>query len=95
VIGAAQHLFRGAELHQIAAVHHRHLVGDVGDHPHVMGHQHAAYPALFAQVADELEDLILMETSSAVVGSSAMMSSGSPERAMAITTRWRMPPENW
>ena len=59
VIGAAQHLFRGAELHQIAAVHHRHLVGNVGDHPHVMSHQHAADLALFAQVADELEDLIL------------------------------------
>ena len=35
------------------------------------------------------------ETSRAVVGSSAMMSSGSAESASAITTRWRMPPENW
>jgi len=36
-----------------------------------------------------------METSSAVVGSSATMSLGSAARARAITTRWRMPPENW
>ena len=36
-----------------------------------------------------------IETSSAVVGSSAMITSGSAERASAITTRWRIPPENW
>ena len=36
-----------------------------------------------------------MVTSSAVVGSSAMISSGLQARAMAIITRWRMPPENW
>ncbi len=34
------------------------------------------------------------ETSSAVVGSSAITSSGSAARARAMTTRWRMPPEN-
>ena len=33
-------------------------------------------------------------TSSAVVGSSAMRSAGLQASAMAITTRWRMPPEN-
>ncbi len=33
-------------------------------------------------------------TSSAVVGSSAMISSGSCSSAMAIATRWRMPPDN-
>ena len=36
-----------------------------------------------------------IETSRAVVGSSAMITSGSAARASAITTRWRMPPENW
>ena len=34
-------------------------------------------------------------TSSAVVGSSAMRSLGSRARAMAIMTRWRIPPLNW
>ena len=33
-----------------------------------------------------------MVTSRAVVGSSARMRSGSQARAMAMTTRWRMPP---
>ena len=33
-------------------------------------------------------------TSRAVVGSSAISTRGSPARAMAMVTRWRMPPEN-
>ena len=36
-----------------------------------------------------------MVTSRAVVGSSQMRISGSQARAMAMTMRWRMPPENW
>ena len=36
-----------------------------------------------------------MVTSSAVVGSSASSSFGSLASAIAIMTRWRMPPENW
>ncbi len=36
-----------------------------------------------------------IETSRAVVGSSAITSRGSAANASAITTRWRMPPENW
>src|SRR4051794_13702896 len=36
-----------------------------------------------------------MVTSRAVVGSSAIISLGWSARAMAIITRWRMPPENW
>ena len=34
-------------------------------------------------------------TSRAVVGSSAMSRSGSPAKAMAIITRWAMPPDSW
>ena len=36
-----------------------------------------------------------MVTSRAVVGSSAIRSFGLHESAMAIITRWRMPPESW
>ena len=36
-----------------------------------------------------------MVTSSAVVGSSAMMSLGLQASPIAIITRWRMPPESW
>ena len=34
-------------------------------------------------------------TSNAVVGSSAISSFGSQASAIAIITRWRMPPDNW
>jgi hypothetical protein len=34
-------------------------------------------------------------TSSAVVGSSAISTLGAHASAIAIITRWRMPPENW
>lgn len=34
-------------------------------------------------------------TSSAVVGSSMISSRGRSATAMAMTTRWRMPPESW
>ena len=34
-------------------------------------------------------------TSSAVVGSSAISTDGLQAIAMAITTRWHMPPESW
>ena len=33
--------------------------------------------------------------SRAVVGSSAISSAGSVSSAIAIATRWRIPPENW
>ncbi len=36
-----------------------------------------------------------IETSSAVVGSSAIIIRGSQARAIAMTIRWRIPPENW
>jgi len=36
-----------------------------------------------------------MVTSRAVVGSSAIKSFGLQESAMAIITRWRIPPESW
>jgi hypothetical protein len=36
-----------------------------------------------------------MVTSKAVVGSSAINSFGSLISAIAIMTRWRIPPENW
>ena len=36
-----------------------------------------------------------MVTSSAVPGSSATTSFGQLSRAIAISTRWRMPPLNW
>ena len=71
-------------------------VGDVGDDADVVGDDDDTDLALAAKRFDEVEDLGLdRDIRAAVVGSSAMISSGSPASASAMTTRWRIPPENW
>ena len=60
-----------------------------------MGHQHAADLALFAQVADELEDLILdgdVQRRGRLIGDDEL---GIPGEGDGDHHRWRMPPENW
>ena len=47
---------------------------------------------LFAQ---QVEDLRLHGHVQRVVGSSAISTAGSQASAMAIITRWRMPPDIW
>ena len=47
------------------------------------------------QVPHQVQKLRLNSHVSAVVGSSAMSSSGSQERAMAIIALCRIPPLNW
>jgi hypothetical protein len=47
------------------------------------------------QIAQQIEDLALIVTSSAVVGSSAMSSLGWQASAAAISARWRRPPDSW
>ena len=54
-----------------------------------------ALPSFFWMSESRRRICAWMVTSSAVVGSSAMRMSGSQAMAMAISTRWRMPPENW
>ena len=54
----------------------------------------SAAPVSSSAVRSELSTWAWTVTSSAVVGSSARMTSGSLAMAMAMTTRWRIPPEN-
>ena len=70
-------------------------VGDLGDHAQVVRDQQDAPCRLALQLAQQVEDLRLHVTSSAVVGSSAISRSGWQASAIAIITRWRMPPESW
>jgi hypothetical protein len=56
--------------------------------------QISAVPLSFASAFISARICAWIETSRAVVGSSAMISSGSCSKAMAMATRWRMPPEN-
>jgi len=57
--------------------------------------QHQRHAALALQPAQQVEDLAWIVTSSAVVGSSAMSRRGLQAMAIAIITRWFMPPESW
>ena len=71
-------------------------VGDVGDDAEVVGDEDASRCRGWAWRSRIRSRICAwMVTSSAVVGSSAMRSSGSQASAMAIMIRWRMPPENW
>ena len=52
------------------------VIGDLGDHAEVVGDQDDRMPNWSLQSSEQLEDLRLVVTSSAVVGSSAMSSVG-------------------
>ncbi len=77
-------------------VHDQDAVADPGRRPpRVVGDEDDRGAEAALEVLHEREDLGLDVTSRAVVGSSAMRICGSQQRAMAIMTRWRMPPESW
>ena len=58
-LGAAQNLFRRSGLDDLAAMHDRDAVGNLGDDAHVVGDEQDADAAAVGQVAQELEDLRL------------------------------------
>ena len=71
-------------------------VGDLGDHAEVVGDQHDRHAELALQLAQQVEDLRLdgdVERGRRLVGDQQRR--GRTTSAMAIITRWRMPPENW
>ena len=77
-------------------VHDVDPLGHPGDDPEVVGDQderRAATPRSGPRRSSRTWAWIV--TSRAVVGSSAIISCGSSASAIAIITRWRMPPENW
>ena len=92
---SANSVVRRRLLDELAAVHHGDLVGVPGDDAEVVGdedHRHVAVLALLARCRSRI--CACTVTSSAVVGSSANSSVGPQARAMAIITRWRMPPDS-
>ena len=82
-------------LHDLAGVHHHDLLGHLGDDAEVVGDEHDRHPVLFPERFISSRICAWIVTSSAVVGSSAISSSGLVDSAIAIITRWRMPPESW
>src|SRR5215213_1055856 len=74
---------------------HRHVVGHLPDAPEVVADPYHRGAEIPLQRADQLDDWACVVTSSDVVGSSAISSSGSHASAIAIITRWRWPPDSW
>ena len=72
-----------------AARHRRHHAEVVGDEQDRRARGSAEVAAGASRIC------AWMVTSSAVVGSSAIRSRGRHASAIAIMTRWRMPPESW
>lgn len=75
-----------------ARVHDDDLVTHVGDSAQIVGDHDDGHAELRLQIADQFQICAWIVASNAVVGSSAIKMSGSHAKAMAIMTRWRMPP---
>ena len=77
-----------------AEIHHRDPVGDVLHHGEIMRDEDVGKAEPVLQVAQQIEDLRRIDTSSADTGSSQTISFGSTASARAMAMRWRWPPEN-
>ena len=90
-----EHLAGRPALDDAPGVHHRDAVGEAGDDREVVRDPDQRRARLAHQLLHLGRICAWIVTSSAVVGSSATISSGRCSSAMAMATRWRMPPENW
>jgi hypothetical protein len=75
-------------------VHHDDLVGDLGDHTHVVRDEHHRHAVADLQLLDQVQDLGLrghVQRGGGLVGDQQC---GLQASDIAIITRWRMPPEN-
>ena len=75
-------------------VHHHDPVGNFGDHAHVVRDEDHRHVHLVLQQADQRQDLRLdghVERRRRLVGDQQR---GRQDSAIAIITRWRMPPDN-
>ena len=91
----ADHGAHRADLGDATGIHHRDAVGRLGDHAHVVGDQHHGRAVLAAEPLEQRDDLRLhrdVERGRRLVGDDQL--GFGRQSASAITTRWRMPPEN-
>ena len=95
VLRVVEDLVDRALLDDPPGVHDGDPVGDVGDDAEVVRHEDDARRCDSVRSSLRTSRICAwIVTSSAVVGSSAMSTDGSHDSAIAIITRWRMPPEN-
>ncbi len=94
VDAAGTHVDGRCRLHHLAGVHDHDLVGDLQQQRQVVSdEQHREAEALL-QIQTSRRISFCTITSRPVVGSSMITTSGSTASAIAIMTRWRMPPES-
>jgi len=93
--GMLKELLHAGRLHHLPGMHHGHPVAIPGHNAEVVGDQQDRGPCLLTISLRRSRIWAAMETSSPVVGSSAIRSLGFVTRAMAIITRWHIPPESW
>ena len=83
-------------LHDLPGIHDRDLLGHLGDHPEVVGDEKDGGAGLLLELVHQIEDLRLdrhVEGRGRLVGDHQLR--GWQARAMAIITRWRIPPLIW
>lgn len=83
-----------AEFHNFPAAHDGNAVANFQQQRQVVGDENDGEAELLAESGDFRNISRCTTTSRAVVGSSMIMICGSSAMAMAIMTRWRMPPES-
>ena len=59
VLGVLDHVAHRADLGDAAGIHHRHAIGGLGDHAHVVGDQHHRGAVLAAELLQQRDDLRL------------------------------------
>ena len=88
------HRVGGAFLHKLAGIHDGDAMRVARDNAEIVGDQDQRDSRSRDSFCISSRICAWIVTSSAVVGSSAMMSFGLHASPIAIMTRWRMPPEN-
>ena len=94
VAGVGEDLLGGALLDDLASVHDGDGVRHLGHEGEVVGDEDHRKAELLAQLVEQVDDLLLHGHVEGGGGSSATTSFGSRVRAMAMSTRWRWPPDS-
>ena len=92
VRGVREHVTNRPRLHDAAAVHDRHPITELGHDPEAVRDRRTVRSNSRTRPVISARICACVDTSRAVVGSSAIRRSGSPASAIAITTRCRIPP---
>ena len=92
--GVIENIVCRSVFHDFSGIHNGDPVRHVGDNAEIVRYEYdeRLRSALIRLISSSICDC--MVTSSAVVGSSHISMSGFAASAMAITIRWRIPPEN-